>query len=156
MRQINCLIMANERKKAAAVKKATKVPPIDKEIVIKAPIEKVWAALTDPKSIGAWMDDDSVKVALKVGGRYKLFGGVTTGKLTVVDEPFVLEYTWRQGEWEKGEPDTLVRWDLRPEGKKTRLRLVHSGFDDRRGRDDHDEGWDVYFLDPMKEWLESQ
>ncbi len=148
--------MANVRKKTTTVKKSAAVPPIDKETVIKAPIDRVWAALTDPKSIGAWMDDDGVKVALKVGGSYKFFGGVTTGKFTVVDEPFVLEYTWRQAEWDEGESDTLVRWDLRPEGKKTRLRLVHSGFDDRKGRDDHDEGWDVYFLDPMVEWLENR
>jgi len=68
----------------------------------------------------------------------------------------VLEYTWHQAEWEKNVPDTLVRWELEPDGKKTKLHLVHSQFVDRKGRDDHDEGWDVYFLEPMKEWLESQ
>jgi uncharacterized protein YndB with AHSA1/START domain len=148
--------MTSTSKKSSTGKKKVVVPPIEKEIVIKAPVGKVWAALTDPEAIGAWMDDDSIKVVLKVGGKYALFGGVTTGKFTAVEKPSALEYTWRQGEWEKSEPDTLVRWELKPEGKKTRLRLVHSGFDDRKGRDDHDEGWDVYFLDPMKEWLEKK
>jgi len=148
--------LTSTSRRTSASKKKVKVPPIEKVIVIKAPVEKVWAALTDPKAIGAWMDDDGVKVSLKVGGKYALFGGVTKGKFTALEKPSVLEYTWRQGEWEKSEPDTLVRWELKPEGKKTRLHLVHSGFDDRKGRDDHDEGWDVYFLDPMKEWLESQ
>jgi uncharacterized protein YndB with AHSA1/START domain len=148
--------MTGTSKKPAAAKKKAAVPPIEKEMVIKAPVDKVWAALTDPGTIGAWMDDDSVKVSLKVGGKYALFGGVTTGKFTAVEMPSVLEYTWRQAEWEKSEPDTLVRWELEPDGKKTKLRLIHSLFADRQGRDDHDEGWDVYFLDPMKEWLESK
>jgi uncharacterized protein YndB with AHSA1/START domain len=102
------------------------------------------------------MDDVSVKASLKVGGKYALFGGVTTGKFTVIEKPAVLEYTWRQVEWEKSEPDTLVRWELKPEGEKTRPHLIHSQFVDRRNRDDHQEGWDTYFLDPMKEWLESE
>jgi uncharacterized protein YndB with AHSA1/START domain len=148
--------MASTSKKPAASKKKADIPAIEKEIVIEAPVEKVWAALSDPAAIGAWMDDDSVKVSLKVGGKYALFGGVTTGKFTAIEKPSVLEYTWRQAEWEKSEPDTLVRWELEPEGKKTRLRLVHSQFEDRKGRDDHDEGWDIYFLEPMREWLESQ
>jgi len=138
----NISLMTSTSKKPAASKKKAEVPAIEKEIVIKAPVEKVWAAL---------------KVSLKVGGKYRLFGGVTTGKFTAIKEPSMLEYTWRQAEWDKDETDTLVRWELAPEGKKkTRLRLVHSGFDDQQGRDDHDEGWDVYFLGPMKEWLESQ
>jgi uncharacterized protein YndB with AHSA1/START domain len=148
--------MTSSSKKPAAPKKRAGVPAIEKEMVIKAPVEKVWAALADPDAIGAWMDDDGVKVSLKIGGKYALFGGVTTGKFTAIDKPSVLEYTWRQAEWEKSDPDTLVRWELKPEGKKTRLHLVHSQFADRQNRDDHDEGWDVYFLEPMKEWLESQ
>ncbi|MGA9141513.1 MAG: SRPBCC domain-containing protein [Methanocella sp.] len=148
--------MTSTSKKPAATKLKPEVPLIEKDIVIKAPVEKVWAALTDQKTIGAWMDDDSVKVNLKVGGKYALFGGVTTGKITAIEKPSLLEYTWRQGEWEKSDPDTLVRWELKPEGKKTRLRLVHSQFADRQNRDDHDEGWDVYFLGPMKEWLEDK
>lgn len=143
-------------KKPGAVKKKATVPAIDKEIVLKAPVDQVWAALADPKTIKEWMDDDTVKASLKVGGKYALFGGVTTGKFTAIEKPSVLEYTWRQAEWEKNEPDTLVRWELKPEGKKTRLHLIHSQFVDRQNRDDHEEGWDVYFLDPMKEWLESQ
>ena len=121
---------APSSKKPAAVKKKATVPAIDKEIVLKAPVDKVWAALADPKTIKEWMDDDSVKATLKVGGKYALFGGVTTGKFTAIEKPSVLEYTWRQAEWEKSEPDTLVRWELKPEGKKTRLHLIHSQFVD--------------------------
>jgi uncharacterized protein YndB with AHSA1/START domain len=148
--------MTSTSKKPAAIKRKTEIPPIEKDIVIKAPVDMVWAALTDPRTIGAWMSDDSVKVTLNVGGKYSIFNGQTTGTFTAIEKPSLLEYTWRQVDWDKSELDTLVHWELKPEGKKTRLNLIHSGFDDRKNRDDHDEGWDIYFLNHMKEWLESQ
>jgi uncharacterized protein YndB with AHSA1/START domain len=85
--------MTSTSKKPAAPEKKASVPPIEKEMVIKAPVGKVWAALADPETIGAWMDDDSVKVSLKVGGKYAFFGGVTTGKFAAIEKPSVLEYT---------------------------------------------------------------
>jgi uncharacterized protein YndB with AHSA1/START domain len=129
--------------------------PIEKSAVISAGIDKVWAALTDPEAIGSWMGDDAVKVSLKKGGKYVLFAGSTTGKFIEIDRPKVLEYTWRMGDWDKDSPDTNVRWELEPSGKKTKIRLIHTGFVDREMRDSHDEGWDMYFLEPMKNWLES-
>jgi uncharacterized protein YndB with AHSA1/START domain len=129
---------------------------IEKQIQIAAPIERVWAALTDPVAIYGWMGDDStVEVDLRVGGRYWLFGGETTGAFTRIEKPNVLEYTWRQGEWRTNWPDSLVHWELAASGKGTRVHLTHSRFPNEKERDSHDEGWDVYFLGPMRKWLES-
>jgi uncharacterized protein YndB with AHSA1/START domain len=126
--------MTSTSKKTSTNKKKAVISPIVKEIVVKAAVEKVWAALTDPEAIGARMGDEGARVVPRVGGRYALFGGVTTGKFTVIEKPSVLEYTWRQREWEKNEPDKLVRWELKPEGKKTRLRLIHSQSVERKRR----------------------
>ena len=129
---------------------------IKKNVQIAASIERVWAALTDPKAIGGWMGNkDSIKVNLKVSGRYKFFGGETTGKINQVEKPSVLEYTWRQSSWPKEWADSVVRWELKPVGKKTRVHLTHRNFPNKGERDGHDEGWDLYFLGPMKEWLEA-
>jgi len=130
---------------------------IEKNIQIAAPIEKVWAALTDPTAIRGWMGEDStVEVDLKVGGRYRLFEGNTTGVFKQIEKPNTLEYTWRQGEWDKAWPDSLVHWELSaaPGDKGTLVHLTHSQFPNTQERDGHDEGWDDYFLGPMKEWLE--
>lgn len=124
-------------------------------MTIAAPIEKVWAALTDPQAIGAWMDDEAVKVDLKVGGRYQFFGGETTGKITELAPPATLEYTWRQGEWKTEWPDSVVRWELKSTGKKTQVHLTHRQFPNQSERDGHDEGWDLYWLGPMIAWLEA-
>jgi hypothetical protein len=43
---------------------------------------------------------------------------------------------------------------LKKSRKGTKVALTHSTFPNQHERDSHDEGWDVYFLGPMKEWLE--
>jgi len=132
------------------------MPDVVKDLEIDAPIERVWAALTDPKTIKGWMGADAtVEVDLRVGGRYCLFGGDTTGKFTLVKGPNTLECTWRQGEWPKAWKDSLVRWELTARGRKTRVHLAHSRFPNKKERGAHDEGWDDYFLGPMKKWLEA-
>ncbi len=67
----------------------------------------------------------------------------------------MLEYSWRMDDYEKDAPDTFVRWEMEPSGKKTKVHLIHKGFIDQEMRDAHDEGWDIYFFEPMKKWLES-
>jgi uncharacterized protein YndB with AHSA1/START domain len=129
---------------------------IEKKIRIAAPIDNVWDALTDATSIRGWMgDDDTVAVELRVGGHYQFFGGETTGVFTVIEKPKNLAYTWRQREWHKDWPDSLVSWELMPDGQETQVLLTHSQFPNTAERDGHDEGWDIYFLGPMKKWLES-
>ena len=129
--------------------------PIEKKLKISAPIEKVWAALTDAASIESWMGNDSVTaLELKVGGKYAVFGGSTIGAFTAIKAPNTLEYTWRQAEWPKAWKDSVVRWKLRRSGKSTLVHLVHSKFPNKVERAGHDEGWDMYWLGPMKEWLE--
>ena len=130
------------------------MPDIEKNVTIAAPIEKVWAALTDPAAIAGWMGG-AVKVELKKGGRYKFFGGETTGVFTAIKKPETLEYTWRQNEWKKEWPDSVVRWELKAAKGGTRVHLTHKAFPNKEERDGHDEGWDSYWLAPMKAWLES-
>jgi uncharacterized protein YndB with AHSA1/START domain len=130
------------------------MPDIEKNVTIAAPIEKVWAALTDEKAISGWMGG-AVKVELKKGGRYKFFGGDTTGAFTEIKKPDTLEYTWRQNEWNKEWPDSVVRWELKEVKGGTKARLTHKKFPNKEERDGHDEGWDSYWLAPMKAWLET-
>ena len=130
------------------------MPDIKKNIYIAALIEQIWVALTDPAAIGSWMGDETVEVDLRVGGRYRLFGGSTTGAFTRIEPPNILEYTWRQQEWPTVWADSLVRWELHSTPARTQVRLTHNQFPNTEERDSHDEGWDIYFLEPMKEWLE--
>jgi uncharacterized protein YndB with AHSA1/START domain len=127
---------------------------VNKTINIAAPREKVWAALTDAETIASWMGGE-VQSDLRPGGKYVYFEGATTGRYTVVEKPSRLEYTWRQSEWPSEWSDSTVKWVLRPDGKGTAVQLVHERFPNESEYYGHDEGWDLYWLEPMKEWLES-
>jgi len=147
--------MTRSTKTARAPKNVLVILDIEKNVVIDAGIVDVWNALTEPAAIGSWMGDGSVKADLKKGGAYEIFSGDTTGYFTDIEKPNVLEYSWRMSEWDDKWADSLVRWELHPYGKKTKVRLTHVNLPTKEERDSHDQGWDVYFLEPMKSWLES-
>jgi uncharacterized protein YndB with AHSA1/START domain len=129
---------------------------IEKHIHIQAPVEAVWAALTEPAAIMAWMGEDSeVAVDLRVGGRYQFYFGATTGEFLEVDAPRRLAYTWRQTEWQSDWPDSVVGWTLTPRDGGTGIHLTHDAFPNTSERDGHDQGWDLFWLNPMKDWLEA-
>ena len=127
---------------------------IVKRLTVRAPIEDVWAALTDPEDISAWMTDSSVVFDLHVGGRYSLFGGETTGKFIEIEAPTILEYTWRQNTWEPAWPDSRVRWELSENGRRTRVMLTHTDFPNDEERVSHEEAWEEYWLEPMIDYLQ--
>lgn len=129
---------------------------IIKDRVIRAPIDRVWAALTDPRTIGEWMLDSLVEVDLQIGGKYAFFGGETTGTFTAIAAPNTLEYTWCQSNWSDEWSDSMVRWELTPDGNDTQVHLAHDHFPNQAERDSHDEGWDSYWLMPMQTWLEGE
>jgi glutathione S-transferase len=135
---------------------APTAPEVEKELEIGASIEKVWEALTDGEAIEAWMSSGEVDIDPRPGGSYRFFGGETTGVFTRVIRPHALEYTWRQAGWAGDWPDSVVAWDLRPEGEDaTRVHLRHTAFPNQTEAESHDAGWDEYFLKPMRSWLES-
>ncbi len=131
------------------------MPDIHKRLTIAAPIDWVWAALTDTTTMSIWMQDNHVEVDLRDGGAYQFFNGATSGHFTHITVPTLLEYTWRQNGWQKIWGDSLVRWELHPEGSSTRIHLIHSRFPNDTERMGHDEGWDMYWIAPMQDWLEN-
>lgn len=126
---------------------------VAKTLIIQAPIERVWAALTGPLVISAWMGGE-VQSDPHPGGKFVYFDGQTTGRYTLVEEPYRLEYTWRQSTWPTDWPDSSVRWRLRRMPEGTDLQLVHDNFPNLEECESHHEGWDRYWLEPMKAWLE--
>ena len=124
-------------------------------IFIEAPIEKVWAAITDPQVMRQWMEDNpKIEVDLRPGGAFRYFDGQQTGRFTRVEAPHTLEHTWRVREWDSGTPDSTVGWRLKAVKGGTDVVLFHDGYP--RGLVlDYDAGWDVNWLGPLKEWLEA-
>jgi uncharacterized protein YndB with AHSA1/START domain len=108
-------------------------------LLIEASPETVFRALTDPKQLLQWWGSETAyrctdwSVDLKPGGAWRSEGrGASgqpfsvTGEYTEVVPPRRLAYTWKPS-WVDA-PPTLVRWELEPTGRGTRVVLVHSGF----------------------------
>jgi uncharacterized protein YndB with AHSA1/START domain len=113
---------------------------IEKTIELKAPIERVWRALTDHAEFGAWF-------RVKLDGPFAP-GAISTGriaypgyehlvweaKVVAMERPRLFSFTWHPYAVDadtdySGETPTLVAFTLEPIAAGTRLSVVESGFD---------------------------
>ncbi len=92
-------------------------------------IEKVWAALTVPERLAAWLAGGEIE--MRDGGAIHLKwenGNEMTGKVVAYDPPRTFAWTWPLGG-----VDTVVRFDLEADGDGCWLTLTHSGLSPRPG-----------------------
>ena len=84
-------------------------------------IDSVWRALVEPEKLQRWLA--KVTIDGRVGGSIDIdFGSEKAGgAILIYDPPRVLEFEWG----ERGEP-SVVRFDLEPSDRGTRLRLTHT------------------------------
>ena len=133
---------------------------IEKTIELKAPVDRVWRALTDPEEFGAWF-------RVRLDGPFEV-GEATTGQITYpgyeqyrwlsrttrIDETeHTLAFTWVHGadpaHPRSDEPSTLVEFRLEPTAEGTRLTVVESGFSALPGERrpeiirNNEEGWEL-------------
>jgi uncharacterized protein YndB with AHSA1/START domain len=77
---------------------------------LKHPVEEVWAALTEPERLVAWLAQAEVELA--PGGRVQLTWlnspSVARGTVTAFDPPRLVEYST--------DIHGRLRWELQPEG----------------------------------------
>ena len=138
--------------------------PIIKEVVLKAPVDKVWKAITDRQEMKQWYFDVS-DFKTEKGFEFSFEGKnevrdktyVHLCKITEVIEKKKLAYTWRY----KDMPGvTTVTFELFPEGNNTRLRLTHEGIENlAAGGRDYDKknfiaGWDAIIGQNLPGYLE--
>ena len=102
--------------------------------------EKVWRALTDSALLASWlMENDHQPV---VGHRFSFraqpmggWDGIVSCEVLNADAPRLLRYTWQGARVIEGgvglHLDTVVTWTLEATPTGTRLRLGHTGFQDK-------------------------
>ncbi|MEQ3553369.1 SRPBCC family protein [Pseudonocardia nematodicida] len=101
------------------------------------PVDRVWAALTEPGQMSRWFPCE-VEIDLRVGGVITLTfpgGEQDTAEITELDPPATLAFTWA------GE---RLRWTLQPEGDGCVLRLDNTVLD-RDTTGGTAAGWDRCF-----------
>ena len=86
---------------------------------------KVWRALTTPELVARWWAPGDIRA--EVGHRFDMDMG-RWGKqpceVLAVEPERLFSYRFAQPTL-----DTIITWQLEPEGDGTRVTLVHSGFD---------------------------
>jgi uncharacterized protein YndB with AHSA1/START domain len=92
------------------------------------PIEAVWAALTDPDELAAWLGRGTIEA--REGGQVSVRTGpgdrpeqqrLIAGRVLTWDPPRVLAHEWLQ----PGLDLSVVRYELEPDGEGTVLRFTH-------------------------------
>ena len=126
-----------------------------REIDIKAPAAKVFAALTDPEQLPKWWGDaetyrvETMERDLRPDGMWRTTGidsdGSTPfavwGVYSEIKPPHLLEYTWNYDWAGPDVSETLVRFELEERDGVTHVRVTHSGFADEANKNEHDKGW---------------
>lgn len=101
------------------------------ERVFHAPVDLVWKALTETEALNKWYfplpefrAEPGFEFEFTVEHEGKVYRHLCV--VTEVVEKKRLSYTWR---YDRYEGDSLLTFELFPEGKATKVRLTHSGLD---------------------------
>lgn len=127
------------------------------ERVLPAPVDEVWAYLTEPDKRATWFAAGPIEP--RVGGKVELVfhnsrltpepvperwrdteGYIGRGNVTRYEPPHVLAITWFE---ESGEPSEVV-FELTAQGDATRLALTHRRLDTRELLLDVAGGWHAH------------
>ena len=112
---------------------------VTREVLIHAPLARVWRAVSDHREFGAWFRvnlDGPFEEGRRVEGRMTHPGAEGlpfAARVTAVRPETLLAFEWPayvEGEGiMEHEPWTLVELRLAPEGAATRVTVTESGFD---------------------------
>ncbi len=109
---------------------------IERETTIDAPIERVWALVTEAEHLGRWFGDAGAEIDLRPGGAMALRWeqhGTNHAVVEVVEAPHRFAFRWAPFKDPAG-PDvrdgnaTRVEFTLASHGDGTLLRVVETGF----------------------------
>jgi len=144
---------------------------IEKQILLRAPIERVWRAVSDSREFGEWFGvvfDGPFVAHTRVTGKIaptkadpevaktqEPYAGMAF-EFTVdsVEAPHLISFRWHPFAVEPGvdyslEPTTLIVFELKAQGASTLLVITESGFDGiplaRRAKafTMNEKGWDA-------------
>ena len=137
--------------------------PLIKEVTVKAPVEKVWKAITDRDEMAKWYFD-LAEFKPVVGFEFQFEGGKDGGKcylhLCKITEVIVnkkITYSWR---YDGYAGISFVTFELFVEGDETRIKLTHEGLDtfpsDNKdlARENFDYGWASIIQGSLKKYFE--
>ena len=138
---------------------AAETDRIEKDVLIAAPVARVWELITSAEHVGRWFGDAGAVIDLRPGGEMVIRWadhGTTHARVVAVEPHSRFSYRWAPFRDPGGEEpvegnSTLVEFTLEPDGGGTRLRVVERGFaslatsEEQRAKNhgSNTEGWRV-------------
>ncbi len=116
---------------------------------VRASINEIWQALTDPKIIESW-GGGPAKMSGEEGFEFELWGGDIHGKNLMVLEHKKIVQEWYAGKWKK---PSIVTFSLIEDGDKVEIELIHEDIPEEEF-EKIEEGWKDYYIGPLKKLLE--
>jgi uncharacterized protein YndB with AHSA1/START domain len=141
------------------------------EILIAAPPERVFKALTDERDLARWFTNPGCpekfwRMDARLGGLYHYATEKGTvivnevnefdchGEILEIDPPRLLVYTWIANWHDDKSRRTIVRWELTPALHGTYVKVTHSGLaQEPFARKDYSGGW-LGVLESLKKFTE--
>lgn len=137
--------------------------PLVKEVTVKAPVEKVWKAITDRGEMKQWYFNLE-EFKPEVGFEFRFYGGPSADRqylhiceITEVKRNKKLQYSWRYD----GYPGkSFVTFELFEEGGNTRIKLTHTlleSFDtDNKdfAKENFEAGWEAIIRTNLKKYFD--
>ena len=136
--------------------------PLIVERTFDAPVATVWSALTDVDHMRRWyfdLKDFKPQVGFEFGFVVEHEGNVYDHRcrVTEVIPQKRIAYTWR---YHGHEGDSLVTFELFPDGAGTKVKLTHTGLENfpqapSFARHNFERGWNSLVGDSLKDFVES-
>lgn len=138
---------------------------VRRTITIAAPLDKVWAAISEPQHLSRWFPQSAVFDTIAAGsvGSFTFEGyGTFPVYVEEFDAPKAIAYRWGAPDDDPSAPidphrSTVFRFTLETVDGGTQLTVVESGFnfgeDPAANMEDHRGGWDAE-LDELVSYLE--
>jgi uncharacterized protein YndB with AHSA1/START domain len=124
------------------------------ERIIRAPVERVFAAWVEPEQLAAWWGPEGATIPdyamdVRPGGTWRTVMKLPDGNTPEVSGVYraieknrrlVFSWAWKQADGSRGhETEVTVTFEPVPGG--TKLVLLQQVFQDRTARDNHGQGW---------------
>jgi uncharacterized protein YndB with AHSA1/START domain len=124
---------------------------IHQEVVFETSPKRVYEALMDSGQHAAFTGNGAAEISREAGGAWSAHGGHITGRnIELVPDRMIVQ-AWRAKDWPAG-VYSVVRFELKSEGNKTRLVLDHWGAPAEH-REHLAQGWSARYWEPLRKYL---
>lgn len=123
---------------------------IHQEVVLAAAPARIYRAIVDASEF-AKVTGAPTEGAPTEGAAFSAFGGHVTGRHVELVPDKLIVQAWRAKTWPDG-TYSISRFELRPEGQKTRVVFDHDGFPEEL-KEHLAAGWQANYWEPIRKYL---